>query len=240
MTSKSSKPSVVTNAARAPRRSSSALVPTVVPCTTSKSRTRTPDSRATRLSPSTIAREGSSGVEATLKTRARAPATYTKSVNVPPVSTPTRTETSLSVMFVECRPSVSRPLFGVGLFVHLPLGLVLAPAHELVVESHRLEVALGLDRPNQLGVRAERLARAVAARPREAERQLRAAALFPQLVLQLHSGQDSTEAGAASRRARVRLRARRPTQRPRARAARRVERRRGRSEERRVGKECRS
>ena len=42
------------------------------------------------LSPSVIARDGSSGVDASLKMRSTPPAAKTKSVNVPPVSTPTR------------------------------------------------------------------------------------------------------------------------------------------------------
>ncbi len=91
MTSTSSKPSVVTSAVRAPRRCKSALVPTVVPWTTSNSASRAPVSAATLCKPSVMASEGSAGVEASLKIFVSPPERKTKSVNVPPVSTPTRT-----------------------------------------------------------------------------------------------------------------------------------------------------
>src|SRR5205085_4857424 len=106
MTGTSSNPAVVTSAARAPRRSRSAFVPTVVPCTTSRSPSRAPVSAATRRKPSVIAREGSSGVEGTLKIFARPSARYTKSVNVPPVSTPTRTLFLSLLPFIE--PNINR------------------------------------------------------------------------------------------------------------------------------------
>ena len=48
-----------------------------------------PVSAITCQVPRVIAREGSSGVEASLKMRNSPPASNTKSVNVPPVSTPT-------------------------------------------------------------------------------------------------------------------------------------------------------
>ena len=69
---------------RAPRRSSSALVATVVPCastSTARRRRAAPSTRAT-------ARAGSSGVDGTLATR---PSSATTSVNVPPLSIPSRT-----------------------------------------------------------------------------------------------------------------------------------------------------
>src|SRR5881396_951768 len=89
--SKSSKPRVVTSTSRAPRRSSSALVAMVVPCTSSSTAFACPPSPHPMVS---IARnmptEGSCGVVTTLRTSiAPSCATATRSVNVPPTSTPT-------------------------------------------------------------------------------------------------------------------------------------------------------
>ncbi len=77
----SSNPAVVTRATRAPFRSSSAFVPTVVPCS-SVMPTRAP----ILPSASAIAREGSSGVENTFRVLSSPCSTQTQSVNVPPVS----------------------------------------------------------------------------------------------------------------------------------------------------------
>src|SRR2546421_3580132 len=77
----SAKPAVVTSATLAPRRSSSALVATVVPWASRSG-------RGCRRRASTTASEGSCGVEGTLSTL---PSSTTTSVNVPPVSTPTAT-----------------------------------------------------------------------------------------------------------------------------------------------------
>ena len=89
--SRSSKPAVVTSAVRAPLRSSSALVATVVPCTSTVSRCVHPPSRhAPRsTSPCRMDREGSSGVDGILWTRSPSGPSITRSVKVPPVSTPT-------------------------------------------------------------------------------------------------------------------------------------------------------
>src|SRR5262245_19910308 len=89
----SRKPAVVNNPVRAPLRSSSALVATVVPWETEVSAaggTRARTSRPAR--PSTKARAGSAGVEGTfaLWTSPVSSSTRTKSVKVPPVSMPTR------------------------------------------------------------------------------------------------------------------------------------------------------
>src|SRR5947209_257354 len=81
----SSNPAVVTSATRAPLRSNSAFVPTVVPCSSTKSRSPT----ACRTACS-IATDASCGVENTFSVRSSPPSTHTQSVNVPPVSTATR------------------------------------------------------------------------------------------------------------------------------------------------------
>src|SRR6201988_4386524 len=75
---------------RAPRRCRRALVPTVVPCTTSIWSRREPVSAPMRVSPCWIASDGSEGVEGSLKRLRRPSCSKTKSVKVPPVSTPTR------------------------------------------------------------------------------------------------------------------------------------------------------
>ena len=80
----SAKPAVVTRATVAPRRSSRALVATVVPWASS--------SGWLPSRPSRTARPGSSGVDSTL---AIEPSAITTSVNVPPVSTPQRTQATL-------------------------------------------------------------------------------------------------------------------------------------------------
>src|ERR1017187_5626348 len=77
----SSKPFVVTRAVRAPLCSRSVLVPTVVPWR----RTSSP-SWATLRRASTMAWEGSAGVEKTLSMRRRPASIQTQSVKVPPVS----------------------------------------------------------------------------------------------------------------------------------------------------------
>jgi hypothetical protein len=81
----SSKPAVVTNATRAPLRSSRLLVPTVVPC----SNTISPE-QPLRETACAMDCEGSSGVENTFTMRNRPRSIQTQSVNVPPVSTAIR------------------------------------------------------------------------------------------------------------------------------------------------------
>src|SRR5262245_47797276 len=83
----SASPSFVTKATDAPRRSRSALVATVVPCARKSGRAATPGGVASTMAPR-MARTGSPGVDSTLAT---SPSAVTRSVNVPPVSTPTRT-----------------------------------------------------------------------------------------------------------------------------------------------------
>ena len=80
----SAKPRVVTSATRLPRPSSSALVATVVPCASSSGASPPVPACATAVR---TAPAGSAGVDGTLTTR---PSSVTRSVNVPPVSTPTR------------------------------------------------------------------------------------------------------------------------------------------------------
>src|SRR4030095_9634062 len=89
-------PSVVRSPTRAPLRSSSALVATVVPCTmrsvraSSVSRER-PSSAASAPSPSTRPAEVSSGVDALFAiTTCPLASTAATSVNVPPTSIPIR------------------------------------------------------------------------------------------------------------------------------------------------------
>src|SRR5215813_11376854 len=84
MTMTSSKPSVVRRAVRAPLRSIRAFVATVDPWITSLTED---DSR--RSSPCMIASSGWRGVESSLKISILPSLITTKSVNVPPVSTPT-------------------------------------------------------------------------------------------------------------------------------------------------------
>src|SRR2546425_11466076 len=105
--SRSSNPSVVTSTTRAPRRSSRALVAMVVPCTSrsiTESRVPPPATvresfRASRVPSRSTARNiptvGSSGVVVTLRTSSVPSApSATRSVNVPPTSTPTLIPTS--------------------------------------------------------------------------------------------------------------------------------------------------
>src|SRR4051794_9064420 len=82
----SAKPSFVTSATRAPRRSSRALVATVVPW--AKTVGRADPAGRTAAAPARTASPGSSGVDGSLATD---PSSPTTSVNVPPVSTPMRT-----------------------------------------------------------------------------------------------------------------------------------------------------
>src|SRR5262252_3307799 len=89
-------PSVVSMPTLAPLRSRSALVATVVPCTTrsvapSSAPVSVPRSRASSAMPSITPMEGSSGVEADLAMVTRPSAsTATRSVKVPPTSMPMR------------------------------------------------------------------------------------------------------------------------------------------------------
>ena len=83
----SSKPAVVSSSTRAPLRSSSAFVPTVVPTVTDASEAAsTPAASSERK----IAAAGSAGVDGTLATTVRpvSSSSTTRSVNVPPVSMP--------------------------------------------------------------------------------------------------------------------------------------------------------
>ncbi len=84
----SSNPAVVISATRPPFRCSSALVPTVVPCSNVSAPpvpVRFVDSPIFRRA-SPIARDGSSGVEKTFRVLSAPSSTHTQSVNVPPVS----------------------------------------------------------------------------------------------------------------------------------------------------------
>src|SRR2546426_1542308 len=83
MTSTSSKPSVVRRAVRAPLRSSNAFVATVDPCMTSAA----PEMPAFSI-PFMMASSGCCGVESSLNISILPSWITTKSVNVPPVSTP--------------------------------------------------------------------------------------------------------------------------------------------------------
>src|SRR5215510_12627208 len=91
----SSKPSVVRRAVRAPLRSSRAFVATVDPWITSLTED---DSR--RSSPCMIASSGWRGVESSLKISILPSLMTTKSVNVPPVSTPTLKIDSRDILYV--------------------------------------------------------------------------------------------------------------------------------------------
>src|SRR5215510_1230032 len=89
-------PSVVSMPTLAPLRSRSALVATVVPCTTrsvapSSAPVSVPRSRASSAMPSITPMEGSPGVEADLAMATRpSESTATRSVKVPPTSMPMR------------------------------------------------------------------------------------------------------------------------------------------------------
>ena len=88
-----SNPCVQSSPTRAPRPWSTALVATVVPCVTdTMSSAESPYWASMAPRPSTTAREGSSGVEGALNSRASplCSSTMRKSVNVPPTSTPIR------------------------------------------------------------------------------------------------------------------------------------------------------
>ena len=90
--STSRKPAVVTKPVRAPRRSSRALVATVVPCT---SNCNAPGATPARSSAASTARSGADRSDSTLTARVDASAvSYTiRSVKVPPTSMPTNTLT---------------------------------------------------------------------------------------------------------------------------------------------------
>ncbi len=85
ISSTSSKPAVVSNTTRPPRRSSNAFVPTVVPQTRSRF-LRSADCAVARLTASMIASAGAAGREATLMICNLPLRTKTQSVNVPPLS----------------------------------------------------------------------------------------------------------------------------------------------------------
>ena len=87
ISSTSRKPAVVISPARAPRRSSSALVPTVVPCTMDPSAATGPNCRSPCRNPTA----SSPRLDGTLAVRTRpvAASNSTRSVKVPPTSTPT-------------------------------------------------------------------------------------------------------------------------------------------------------
>src|SRR2546421_960387 len=88
MARRSAKPSVVTRPVTAPRRSSTALVATVVPWATSEGEAAPALSSACRR-PRSKPSLWSSGVVGTLQTAREPPRTMTTSVNVPPTSMPT-------------------------------------------------------------------------------------------------------------------------------------------------------
>src|SRR5215831_13674213 len=90
MASASRAPRVVSRHVTAPLRSISALATRVVPWTTSPTRAGS-TSASSRATPSATATEGSAGVVSALPTPATRPSTSrTRSVNVPPMSTPIR------------------------------------------------------------------------------------------------------------------------------------------------------
>ena len=98
----SRKPSVASSAVRAPRRSMTALVASVVPCTnTATSQKPRPASARISRTPSRTASSGRCGVVSSLRVSRRPPSSSTTSVNVPPMSTAMRK--SLTTL-------VSRPL----------------------------------------------------------------------------------------------------------------------------------
>ena len=103
--SASRNPFVVSRPVRAVRPVSTALVVTVVPCVMRPTRARndgrsSPAAAAISARPSNTASVGSSGVERTLKTlRSPVPSPSTKSVKVPPTSTPMRNRVSGSLVF---------------------------------------------------------------------------------------------------------------------------------------------
>src|SRR5262245_12648375 len=87
MNSRSRKPRVATKATGAPLRSSTALVATVEPCPRSSMRARSmPEAVRAAKAPMS----GLFGVLGTLVTTTLPPSTATRSVKVPPTSTPTR------------------------------------------------------------------------------------------------------------------------------------------------------
>src|ERR1700742_815563 len=87
MNSRSRKPCVATKATSAPLRSSTALVATVEPWPRSSI---LPMSMPDAVSAAKAPTSGDFGVLGTLVTTTRPPSTATRSVNVPPTSTPTR------------------------------------------------------------------------------------------------------------------------------------------------------
>src|SRR5262249_48966313 len=87
MKSRSRKPTVATNATLAPLRSSTALVATVEPCPRSSICAR---SMPEAVSAANAPMSGLRGVLGTLVTTTLPPSTATRSVKVPPTSTPTR------------------------------------------------------------------------------------------------------------------------------------------------------
>src|SRR5579883_1508810 len=123
MNSRSRKPCVATKATLAPLRSSTALVATVEPCPKSSI---LPISMPDAVSAAKAPTSGDFGVLGTLVTTTRPPSTATKSVKVPPTSTPTR-------MFL--RPRVQQP--------RLQLG-------DLLLQLFVLLARLGGHRPDRL------------------------------------------------------------------------------------------
>lgn len=140
MTSTSSKPRVVTKAIRAPRRCNSAFVPTVVPWTTSSPSSRAPVSAQMRSSPCRIANEGSEGVEGSLKSVTRPSRSKTKSVKVPPVSTPMRKLELWSLLFGLCILNLLCLFVGKSLLDRYPAPTFIRSAQCVQHELHSIPV----------------------------------------------------------------------------------------------------
>src|SRR5690242_3200738 len=102
MNKRSRKPCVATKATLAPLRSSTALVATVEPCPRSSI---LPMSMPDAVSAAKAPTSGDFGVLGTLVTTTRPPSTATRSVKVPPTSTPTR-------MLLRSRVEQARLQFG--------------------------------------------------------------------------------------------------------------------------------
>src|SRR5512133_2563111 len=106
MRSRSAKPRVATSAVGAPRSSSSALVPTVIPWAKASTRSALAPARRRAASTAAItACDWSSGVVGTFAVCRCSPSKTTASVNVPPTSTPKSTSRS----YLSEAPQTTRP-----------------------------------------------------------------------------------------------------------------------------------
>ncbi len=108
----SSKPALVNSASGAPLRWMMVLIPTVVPCTKRVIRVGSKPSRsASRVRPVISSAPGSSGVVSTFSeaTRPEFASSAQKSMNVPPISTPTFQSALLPAPFAIMAPSMMHP-----------------------------------------------------------------------------------------------------------------------------------